>query len=353
MDYAQVRAYLEEREESLSPFAVKSRLSRGRKVKEEPSPLRTDFQRDRDRIIHTKSFRRLKHKTQVFISPLGDHYVTRLTHTLEVSQIGRTIARALNLNEDLVEAMCLGHDLGHAPFGHIGEDVLASLYPGGFRHSHQSLRVVDRLEGNGKGLNLTWEVRQGIVSHSKSSLGIMGEGWKNPPTLEAQVCKISDALAYLNHDTDDAIRSGLITDSDLPPGAVAVLGSNSSQRVNTLVSDVVEHSWAVSGRVPIPDGETPSIKIGDRVKEASNLLRDFLFERVYMVSGASPEATEARAAVKALYNHYVESTEDIPLEYRLPEDSIERWALDYIAGMTDRYGLRKARELGLVPEPVG
>ena len=353
MNYAQVRGYLEEREEFLSPFAVKSRLSRGRKVEEEPSPLRTDFQRDRDRIIHTKSFRRLKHKTQVFISPLGDHYVTRLTHTLEVSQIGRTIARALNLNEDLVEAMCLGHDLGHAPFGHIGEDVLASLYPDGFRHSHQSLRVVDRLEGNGKGLNLTWEVRQGIVSHSKSSLGIMGEGWKNPPTLEAQVCKISDALAYLNHDTDDAIRSGLITDSDLPPDAVAVLGSKSSQRINTLVSDVVEHSWAASGRVPVFNGETPSIKIGNRVKEASNLLRDFLFERVYMVSGASPEATEARAAVKALYNHYVENPEDIPPEYRLPEDSTERWALDYIAGMTDRYGLRKARELGLVPEPVG
>ena len=181
----------------------------------------------------------------------------------------------------------------------------------------------------------------------------MGEGWKNPPTLEAQVCKISDALAYLNHDTDDAIRSGLITDSDLPPDAVAVLGSNSSQRVNTLVSDVVEHSWAASGWVPLPDGETPSIKIGDRVKEASNLLRDFLFERVYKVSGASPEATEARSAVKALYNHYVETPEDIPLEYRLPEDSPERWALDYIAGMTDRYGLRKARELGLVPEPVG
>ena len=350
MDYSQVRAYLEEREELLSPFATKSRLSRGRKVEEEPSPLRTDFQRDRDRIIHTKAFRRLKHKTQVFIAPLGDHYVTRLTHTLEVSQIGRTIARALNLNEDLVEAMCLGHDLGHAPFGHIGEDVLASLYPGGFRHSHQSLRVVDRLENGGKGLNLTWEVRQGIVSHSKSSLGIMGDDWKRPPTLEAQVCKISDALAYLNHDTDDALRSGLITKEDLPDEAVEVLGSNRSERVNTLVSDVVEHSWAASGRAPAPERETPSIQIGDRVKEAANILRDFLFERVYYVSGASPEAAKARTAVEAMYIFYVEHPEDIPREYRLWENSAERWALDYIAGMTDRYGLRKARELGLLPE---
>ena len=353
MDYAQVRAYLEEREESLSPFAVKSRLSRGRRVEEEPSPLRTDFQRDRDRIIHTKSFRRLKHKTQVFISPLGDHYVTRLTHTLEVSQIGRTIARALNLNEDLVEAMCLGHDLGHAPFGHIGEDVLASLYPGGFRHSHQSLRVVDRLEGNGKGLNLTWEVRQGIVSHSKSSLGIMGEGWKNPPTLEAQVCKISDALAYLNHDTDDAIRSGLITDSDLPPDAVAVLGSNSSQRVNTLVSDVVEHSWAVSGWVPIPDGEPPSIKIGDGSKRPQTCSGTSCSKGSTRSVAPAPRPPKPAPPSKPCIIIMSRLPEDIPLEYRLPEDSPERWALDYIAGMTDRYGLRKARELGLVPEPVG
>ncbi len=348
MDYTQVRAYLEEREESLSLYATKSRLSRGRKVEEEPSPLRTDFQRDRDRIIHTKAFRRLKHKTQVFIAPLGDHYVTRLTHTLEVSQIGRTIARALNLNEDLVEAMCLGHDLGHAPFGHIGEDVLAFLYPGGFRHSHQSLRVVDRLENGGKGLNLTWEVRQGIVSHSKSSLGIMGDDWKRPPTLEAQVCKVSDALAYLNHDTDDALRSGLITEEDLPSEAVEVLGSNRSERVNTLVSDVVEHSWGASGRAPVPEGETPTIEIGQRVKEAANILRDFLFERVYYVSGASPEAAEARTAVEEMYKYYVNHPEGIPREYCLRENSPERWALDYIAGMTDRYGLRKAGELGLM-----
>ncbi len=352
MDYTQVRDYLEGREEALSPYATKSRLSRGRQVEEEKSPLRTDFQRDRDRIIHSKAFRRLKHKTQVFIAPLGDHYVTRLTHTLEVSQIGRTIARALNLNEDLVEAMCLGHDLGHAPFGHIGEDVLASLYPGGFRHSHQSLRVVDRLENGGRGLNLTWEVRQGIVSHSKSSLGIMGDGWKRPPTLEAQVCKISDALAYLNHDTDDALRSGLITEVDLPAEAVGVLGTNRSERVNTLVSDVVEHSWAVSGEVSMPDGETPSIEIGQRVKEAANVLRDFLFERVYYVSSASPEAAEARIAIEELYKYYVNHPDAIPTEYRLRENSRERWALDYIAGMTDRYGLNKARELGLVPTPA-
>ena len=352
MDYSQVRSYLEEREESLSPYAARSALSRGRKVEEEPSPLRTDFQRDRDRIIHSKAFRRLKHKTQVFIAPLGDHYVTRLTHTLEVSQIGRTIARALNLNEDLVEAMCLGHDLGHAPFGHIGEDVLASLYPGGFRHSHQSLRVVDRLENGGRGLNLTWEVRQGIVSHSKSGLGIMGDDWKRPPTLEAQVCKISDALAYLNHDTDDALRSGLITEEDLPAEAVQVLGANRSERVNTLVSDVVEHSWAASGREPMPQDETPSIEIGQRVKEAANALRDFLFERVYYVSGASPEAADARTAIEEMYKHYAGHPEDIPREYRLRENGPERWALDYVAGMTDRYGLRKAGELRLAPTPA-
>ena len=201
-----IRQRAEEKEKSLSPYAVKSRSSRGRLRLEEPCPVRTAFQRDRDRIIHCNAFRRLKHKTQVFIAPLGDHYVTRLTHTLEVSQIARTIARALNLNEDLAEAISLGHDLGHTPFGHVGEDVLNELYHGGFRHNEQSLRVVDLLENDGRGLNLTWEVRDGILNHSKARAGILGEGWGKVNTLEGEVCKLADTVAYINHDIGDAIE---------------------------------------------------------------------------------------------------------------------------------------------------
>lgn len=322
-------------------------MSKGRQVVEEPSPLRTEYQRDRDRIIHTKAFRRLKHKTQVFIAPLGDHYVTRLTHTLEVAQIGRTIARALNLNEDLVEAIALGHDLGHAPFGHIGEDVLAELYKPGFRHSLQSLRVVDHLEKEGKGLNLTWEVRQGIVTHSKSSLGILGEGWKKPPTLEAQVCKLADALAYINHDTGDAIRSGLVTEEDLPQEVTEVLGNTNSERINTVVTDVVEHSWAATGEVALENGQEPAISMGESVQSAANTLRNFLFERVYHASGASEEATKAREVVKALYLHFTEHPGEIPREYYQKGQSVERKAVDYISGMTDRFALRMAEELDL------
>ena len=208
-----VRLRLEEREEA-SPFAARVRASRGREVWEEPSPLRTDFQRDRDRVLHTNAFRRLKHKTQVFIAPLGDHYATRLTHTLEVSQIARTIVRALNLNEDLVEAISLGHDLGHTPFGHVGEEILDQLAPMGFRHNHQSLRVVEVLEKEGLGLNLTWEVRQGIVSHSKPRGDFLNQGLARHLTLEAQVCRLADAVAYLNHDIGDAIRSGVLREED-------------------------------------------------------------------------------------------------------------------------------------------
>ncbi len=221
-----VRQMLEEREECLSPFASKSKSSRGRLRPEKPSPLRLEFQRDRDRIIHCNSFRRLKHKTQVFIAPIGDHYVTRLTHTLEVSQIARTISRALNLNEDLTEAISLGHDLGHTPFGHTGEDVLNELYPGGFRHNEQSLRLVDFLENNGRGLNLTWEVRDGILNHSKTRvIEIMGENWGKAGTLEGEVCKISDVVAYINHDIDDAIRAGIITEEDLPRFSLPASGT--------------------------------------------------------------------------------------------------------------------------------
>ena len=211
-----IRQWLEAREEALSPCAVKSRDSKGRARPEPPDPVRTAFQRDRDRIIHCKSFRRLKHKTQVFIAPLGDHYVTRLTHTLEVAQIARTIARALNLNEDLTEAIALGHDLGHTPFGHTGEDVLNELYPEGFAHNAQSLRIVDLLEKDGRGLNLTWEVRDGIARHSKSSVGVLGEHWGEVATLEGEAVKISDLVAYVNHDIGDAIRANVLDEDELP-----------------------------------------------------------------------------------------------------------------------------------------
>src|SRR5271157_5606061 len=215
-----IREMLEAREESLSPFAQKVRLSRGRQRAEEPDSVRTAYQRDRDRILYTNAFRRLKHKTQVFIAPTGDHYRTRLTHTLEVSQIARTIARALNLNEDLTEAISLGHDLGHTPFGHIGEDVLNELSPHGFKHSEQSLRVVDLLEKDGQGLNLTWEVRDGIVNHSKSRAQVLGSTWGKVSTLEGEIVKLADLVAYVNHDSDDAIRAGIIKESDLPEAAV-------------------------------------------------------------------------------------------------------------------------------------
>ena len=249
---------------------------------EEPCPIRTAFQRDRDRIIYCKSFRRLKHKTQVFIAPLGDHYVTRLTHTLEVSQIARTIARALNLNEDLTEAIALGHDLGHTPFGHVGEDVLNELYHHGFRHNEQSLRIVDLLENDGQGLNLTWEVRDGILNHSKTGVAnILGEDWGEVSTLEGEVVKIADIVAYINHDIGDAIRAGIITERDLPLDAIMVLGITHSQRINTMVSDIIGNSWAVRCCDKICDTikERPTIKMSPEVLAAANTLRDFLFER--------------------------------------------------------------------------
>ena len=240
-----IRERSEGREELLSPFAARSCTST-RDREEEPDRIRTEFQRDRDRILHSKSFRRLKHKTQVFIAPVGDHYVTRLTHTLEVAQIARTISRALNLNEDLAEAIALGHDLGHTPFGHIGEDELGKLHPGGFRHAEQSLRIVEKLERGGAGLNLTREVRQGILNHSKPRGDFIAH-LPNDLSLEGQICRISDAVAYLNHDLLDAFRAGVITWDDVPGVVDDVLGRSHSQRVNTMVSDVVESSWAASG----------------------------------------------------------------------------------------------------------
>ena len=337
-----VRQRLEQREEVLSPFASKSRLSRGRQRPEKPSPVRLDFQRDRDRIIHSNSFRRLKHKTQVFIAPVGDHYVTRLTHTLEVSQIGRTISRALNLNEDLTEAIALGHDLGHTPFGHMGEDSLNELFAGGFRHNEQSLRVVDILENNGDGLNLSWEVRDGILNHSKTRvIEIMGEKWGSSGTLEGEVCKIADIVAYINHDIDDAIRAGIIKESDLPASATRLLGHSRAERINSLVCDIVESSWAVCGLKPAK--RRPAIKMSTIIKEATGILHEFLYKKVYNVSSLMPDAENARKIVRNLYNHYNANRQLLPPEYHDPE----RQVVDYIASMTDQYALRKAQEMGL------
>lgn len=338
-----IRQLSEEKEESLSPCAVKSKRSKGRLKPEAPCPIRTVFQRDRDRIIHSKAFRRLKHKTQVFIVPLGDHYVTRLTHTLEVSQIARTISRALNLNEDLTEAIALGHDLGHTPFGHVGEDVLNELYHQGFRHNEQSLRVVDRLENNGQGLNLTWEVRDGILNHSKTRKDVLGEDWGKVGTLEGEVCKIADIIAYINHDIGDAIRAGIITERDLPLSAVTVLGLSHSQRINTMVSDILVNSWAVRGCGKIPV-DKPAITMSPQVLEATNLLRDFLFARVYNVKSAQEEAQKARAVTSRLYHYFKAHEDKLPFEYRAYSDDPERRVVDYIAGMTDQYALRLAAE---------
>ena len=338
-----IRQITEEKEESLSPHAAKSKLSRGRLRPEESCPVRTAFQRDRDRIIHCKAFRRLKHKTQVFIAPLGDHYVTRLTHTLEVSQIARTIARALNLNEDLTEAIALGHDLGHTPFGHVGEDVLNELYHRGFRHNEQSLRVVDLLEKDGRGLNLSWEVRDGILNHSKTGVeDIMGEGWGEVSTLEGEVCKIADIVAYINHDIGDAIRAGIITEGDLPLSAAKILGISHSQRINTMVLDIIDNSWAARGCDTI---DRPAIKMSPQVLPAANTLRQFLFERVYNLRSAQEESAKAREVVRLLYKYFNEHEDKLPVEYRLSGDETERRVVDYIAGMTDQYALRMAEEL--------
>ena len=341
-----IRQLTEAREEYLSPYAVKSKLSRGRQQYEESCPVRTAFQRDRDRIIHSKAFRRLKHKTQVFIAPLGDHYVTRLTHTLEVSQIARTIARALNLNEDLTEAIALGHDLGHTPFGHVGEDILNELYSKGFRHNEQSLRVVDLLENDGMGLNLTWEVRDGIANHSKTRTDIFGEDSGKPGTLEGQICQIADAIAYINHDIEDAIRAGIITEGKLPLGPIGTLGRFHSQRINTMVCDVIEHSWTARGDKA---GEPPVISMSERVLEATNNLRDFLFTNVYNVRSALEESEKARDIVRRLYRYFIDHVDELPPEYRFYSDETERRVVDYIAGMTDQYALRMAEELPLAP----
>ncbi|MFA5315849.1 MAG: deoxyguanosinetriphosphate triphosphohydrolase [Dehalococcoidales bacterium] len=340
---AEVREFTERQEESLSPYAARSRLSKGRLKNETPCPIRTAFARDRDRIIHSNSFRRLKHKTQVFITPLDDHYVTRLTHTLEVAQVARTISRALALNEDLTEAIALGHDLGHTPFGHVGEEVLDELYHGGFRHNEQSLRVVELLENNGQGLNLTWEVRDGIVHHSKARGEILGDGWEPEGTLEGEVVRLADMVAYINHDIDDAIRAMVITERDLPLTAIKVTGYSRSERINTMIHDIIRCSWDVRGE----KGKVanPRILMSPEIAQATHSLREFLFERVYNLNSARGEVNMARDVVRKLYHYYNENESLLPPEYRFGSDEMARRVVDYISGMTDQYAIKLAGEI--------
>ena len=336
-----IRQRIEEAEKNLSPYATKGKLSRGRTKPEEPCPLRTAFQRDRDRIIHSNAFRRLKHKTQVFIAPLGDHYVTRLTHTLEVSQIARTISRALNFNEDLTEAIALGHDLGHTPFGHLGEEILNELCLEGFRHNEQSLRVVDLLEKYGQGLNLTWEVRDGILNHSKGYIDILGNGWAEVGTVEGQVVKIADIVAYINHDIGDAIRAGVITEKELPEPVARLLGDSSSQRINTLVVDIVSHTLETTANNKPKD---LIVSMSPHILEVANSLREFLFDKVYNSSLATGDKAKAKEVVYTLFSHFSNHPNKLPDEYGIRNDSVERKVTDYIAGMTDQYAVRMANE---------
>lgn len=345
MDLSIVRMRLEAAEKGLSPFAARSAKSRGRAVPEEPSPLRTAFQRDRDRILHTRAFRRLKHKTQVYIAPAGDHFVTRLTHTLEVAQVARTIARALNLNEDLAEAAALGHDIGHGPFGHAGEEALAECLPEGFRHNYQSVRVLDHLENGGQGLNLTFEVLDAIGKSSKTRDDILSEGWGVPVTLEGQAVKVADAIAYLNHDIVDAVRAGVIGEADLPASTQRELGRSHAERINTLVSDIVEASWAATGEGSAEEGP-PVIRFSARVHEVANELREFMFRRVYHYEQTLRDAERGKRVVHFLFRHFVANPQGISADYSLPGDPVERRAADYVSGMTDRFAIRLARELG-------
>jgi dGTPase len=320
----------------LSPKACLSSDSKGRVRAEALHPLRTAFQRDRDRIIHSKSFRRLKHKTQVFLAPFGDHYRTRLTHTLEVSQIARTIAKALRLNEDLTEAIALGHDLGHTPFGHAGEQTLAKLLPDGFSHYEQSLRVIEKLEYEGKGLNLTFEVRDGIYKHSKGMGEILDEKKEDmPATLEGQIVRVSDIIAYVNHDIDDALRAEVIKEGDIPPHLIKILGKWHATRIDRMVADVVEESLKV---------DLDKIAMSDKIMEAVIELRDFLYDKVYFNPSARLENQKAEKILTDLYHYVLENPEHYVKSY--PQgDSLVKRAGDFIAGMTDRYALDLYEEL--------
>ena len=316
---------------SLSPCACHTENSRGRKQPISECDMRGEFQRDRDRIIHSKAFRRLMHKTQVFLNPEGDHYRTRLTHTLEVTQIARTIARALRLNEDLTEAAALGHDLGHTPFGHAGEEALRRCYSPDFAHYKQSLRVVDNLEKNGEGLNLTFEVRDAIVNHTGASMA---------STLEGVIVKFADRIAYINHDIDDACRAGILSPADIPESLRKVLGETHSARINTMVTSVIRCST-----------DCPQISMDPEIQAATDELRAFLFERVYLNPVAKGEENKAKELLIRLFAHFTAHPDQMPeLYYRnTREEPVERCVCDFLAGMTDRYAIETYREL-FVPE---
>lgn len=325
-----IREEQEKREHLIfSPYASFSDESRGRDRDEEPCPMRTIYQRDRDRIIHCKAFRRLKHKTQVFLAPEGDHYRTRLTHTLEVAQIARSIARALNLNEDLTEAIALGHDLGHTPFGHAGERTLNSLCPMGFAHYRQSIRVVEFLEKDGQGLNLTWEVRDGILNHRTSG---------DPSTLEGKAVRLSDKIAYINHDIDDGIRAGILKESDIPSEYTDVLGNSTKERLNTMISDIIMNSIGKNDLV-----------MSEPVRKAMTELRKFMFESLYLNPTAKSEEAKADKLITELYRYYVANTDKLPDTYKRFitefDERPEQVVCDYIAGMSDQYSISKFQEI--------
>ena len=308
-------------EQFFSPYATKSKDTKGRSREEQPCEMRTDFQRDRDRIIYCKAFRRLKNKTQVFFSPEGDHYITRLTHTLDVAQIARSLARALALNEDLAEATALGHDLGHTPFGHSGERILNKLAPCGFKHNVQSVRVVDVLEKDGMGLNLTWEVRDGILNHQKSG---------SPATLEGRCVRIADKVAYINHDLDDAVRAGVLKPSDVPNDITDVLGKSSKERINTAITSVWRESYGKN-----------SVAMGKEVEQASEALRAFMFERVYLTEYARGEEEKAERMLSCMYEYFMKNADKLPEMFvkLLNSYPVEQVVCDYISSMTDRYAI--------------
>ncbi|MGN0250608.1 MAG: deoxyguanosinetriphosphate triphosphohydrolase [Oliverpabstia sp.] len=324
-----IRELAEEKEyRNLSPYASHSRDSRGRERQEPECDIRTVYQRDRDRIVHSKAFRRLKDKTQVFLAAQGDHYRTRLTHTLEVSQIARTIAKALELNEDLVEAIALGHDLGHTPFGHAGEAALDEVCPGGFSHYKQSIRVVELLEKNGKGLNLSWEVRDGIRNHRTSG---------NPTTLEGQVVRLCDKIAYIHHDMDDAERAGIFSEDDIPITIRVMLGDSCRERLNTLIHDIITTSYG-NDRVQM----SPDIEDGMR------MLRKLMFANLYCNPAAKVEEDKAKRMLQELYGYYSKHPEHMSTEYRQlikRGEPLERVVCDYISGMTDQYSMAKFKEI--------
>jgi dGTPase len=339
-----IREQLEQRErEILAPQAAKSADSRGRARDEPEDPIRPAFQRDRDRVIHCKAFRRLIHKTQVFFAPTGDHYRTRLTHTLEVSQIARSIAKVLHLNEELTEAIALGHDLGHTPFGHAGERVLNDLIPGGFNHYEQSLRIVDILENDGAGLNLTWEVRDGIARHSKGKSGmpVGADPDHRASTIEGQIARVADIIAYVNHDIDDAVRAGILKDEDLPSARVEVLGRTSSERIGRMVTDVVLQTLRCG---------LTEIRMSDEILEATVGLRAFLFDAVYENELATAEFKKAAGILGGLWERVRDRAGEFLDTRTIASEGLDIAAGDFLAGMTDRYAVNLYEQL-FIPKP--